>query len=256
MKAFICVYQHPNPSPGSWKRTAVAAGTDPHLAEFLRRYYDDDTFYDWGDDPGFFAATRLLGDPAMASWGVCRPDVRRQLSPGDFIVWICARSKREGHGAIDYFFVGVTTVRDVVDRVELWRKTEYSKYRAFYNVLTALDNGKLVQHETFHDFHDNWEHRASRPYIIFDASRNVSRLELTKPVHIAHRHPGELQEDWLSDSNPRASAIEKAMLLDIGCRRRLRIRSVMNAHRHIAIHAVCPADADLIRLRARLIELV
>jgi hypothetical protein len=256
MKAFICVYQHPIPIRGAWKRTEVAAIDDPHLREFLDRYHEDDFFYDWGDDPAFFAATKQLGNPCTASWGVCRPDVRKQLSVGDFIVWVCARSKTRTHGEIDYFYIGVTTVNEIIDRTSLWKKDAYSRYCSFYNVLAFAGEEGFSQRETFHDYHKDWEHRARAPYILFDANQEVSRVELTNPTRVAVRDPGALQERWLTEDDPLIARIEQTMLLDIGCTRRLRIPSLMNAHRHIPLHKTCPARVDLISLRSKLLRLV
>ena len=49
-------------------------------------------FYDWGDDPAFFAAEEFLGDVNPASCGVCRRDVREQLRNGDFVIFFCAKA--------------------------------------------------------------------------------------------------------------------------------------------------------------------
>jgi hypothetical protein len=256
MKAFVCVYQHPIPSKSAWNKTKNAAANSPQLSEFLDRYHDSDFFYDWGDDPGFFAATKLLGDPTHASWGVCRADVRGQLSKGDFIVWVRARSDGAMPGRIEYFFVGVTTVLDAIERRAIWIDPKHAPYRSFYNVLARYDGGSLVQLETFHDYHKNWEHRANKPYILFDPTHSLSRLNLKTPTRIAIRAPGHLLETWLSDKDPRAAAIERTLLLEIGCRRRLRIRTPMNAHRHIPLHKACPDTSELVSLRQRLINLV
>jgi hypothetical protein len=66
-RAYLCVYRHPMPKPRERQRTAEVADDNP----LLRRYLDvyDTSYYDWGDAPGFFAATELLGKPALRDVG-------------------------------------------------------------------------------------------------------------------------------------------------------------------------------------------
>ena len=85
MKAFICVYRQPQVSRTIWNKVQAAAAGNSLLQDFLTVYGRPDCFFDWGDDPGFFAATRLMGNVNFASWGVCRGNVRRQLQPGEVL---------------------------------------------------------------------------------------------------------------------------------------------------------------------------
>lgn len=77
MKAYICTYRQPHmdPSVREWRLTKPLADNDPLLSRFLNGYREN--FWDWGDDPSFFAAEHRLGDVRRASWGVCRADVRK-----------------------------------------------------------------------------------------------------------------------------------------------------------------------------------
>ena len=42
--------------------------------------------YDGGDDPSFFCWRRHKNQGGKLSWGVCRPDVRGAVQPGDVVV--------------------------------------------------------------------------------------------------------------------------------------------------------------------------
>ena len=64
-----------DPSVREWRLTKPLADSDPLLSRFLNGYREN--FWDWGDDPSFFAAEHRLGDVRRASWGVCRADVRK-----------------------------------------------------------------------------------------------------------------------------------------------------------------------------------
>lgn len=118
MKAFVCVYLHNEPSKKAKTLTQAAAVTDPNLRQFLVDYSQPNAFWDWGDDPGFYSASRILDSPLKASWGVCRRDVRIQLKSGDFIVWFCARTDSNTK-TVNYYFVGCTTVAETIDRITL-----------------------------------------------------------------------------------------------------------------------------------------
>lgn len=69
-KAIACVYRHSVPSPRSWRETERSQERNPLVGRFLNRYWDEDCFYDWGDDPGFLPPRRFLvvrQEPAGAS---------------------------------------------------------------------------------------------------------------------------------------------------------------------------------------------
>src|SRR5690242_17635413 len=108
MQAFICVYRQRIPTDSQLRKTQEAAKSDEHLAEFLRIY--DDSVFDWGDDPSFYSAQVRFGDVRKASWGVCRPNVRKLLKPEDLVVFFCGRASRDESKMWDYFYVGFGTV--------------------------------------------------------------------------------------------------------------------------------------------------
>lgn len=97
MDGFVCVYRRPiptysrKPSPTHFELTKETAAQlkDRNLRNFLRAYLDDDCYYDWGDDPAFYAAETFVGDIRMATWGVCRGRLpfRKNLKMGDLIIF-------------------------------------------------------------------------------------------------------------------------------------------------------------------------
>jgi len=260
MKAFVCVYRHSNPSPSEWKNTLTAASANPRLQQFMNGYTLPSSYFDWGDDPGFFAASQIFGNPSRSSWGVCRHDVRTQLHPGDFVIWFCARSLPDRSGYWGYYFVGCTTVAETIDRFQLWSHPPYRPYQDFYNTLARPHNGTLIQHETFHPYHSDWQHRASAPYVLFDGCPSLSAVNLTDPTLVATGTAGA-SEVWLSTQNPRVAQIEATIFTGLRITRRLRTTNPFQPHRHIALHkapAVYPSARVpfLSKLRTAVLSLV
>jgi hypothetical protein len=225
MNAYLCTYRRRWPSLSERRQTALAAEGDPLLLKFLESY--DDSFYDWGDDPSFFAAHHLLGNVCKASWGVCRPDVRRTLKENDLVVFFCGCQSKDKH-TWHYFFIGFGTVRERVEpRAALWRQSRYAPYRKFYNVLARLDNGRLTQSETFLPYHDNWKHRARAPYVLFDPARSAFNLD--SPHHVATWDSKTAPpETWKRDVTTRE--IERLLFVGRGIDRRLRTSSTGYGH--------------------------
>jgi len=259
MKAFVCVYQHPNPDNRDWAETYEVAREDALLRKFLDQYYDAACFYDWGDDPSLFCARYKLGDARAASWGVCRPDVRRQLRTGDFVVWFCAKADRANSQQLTYAFVGCSTVLRAITRFDLWLGASNSRYRSFYNVLASVHSGKLQQNETFREFHDNWEHRASVAYILFDPDPARSGVSPESPLLVADRAPGTKHEVWRSNFDAEVAELERLPFVENGIQRRLRTTNPRIPHRQIALHYELSAtggdvDRRLEGLRDRLID--
>jgi hypothetical protein len=213
VNAYLCTYRRKTPSPRELRQTKAAAERDPLLRTFLEGY--DNTYYDWGDDPSFFAAEHLLGNVRRASWGVCRRDVRNTLGEGDLVVFFCGcQDERVWH----YYFVGFGTVGELVERAALWTDPAHASYRKFYNVLARFDGKGLVQSETFHDYHDDWERRAEAPYVLFDAAH--SAFNLSSPHHVATWDGGIVPETWAADA--RSRELERLLFVERGIDRRLR----------------------------------
>lgn len=235
MKAFVCVYLHGEPSTQAGKLNQEAANTDAHLQLFLNAYSQPDSFWDGGDDPGFFAASKVLKDPLKATWGVCRRDVRSQLSKGDFIIWFCARPD-QNKSTVNYYLIGCTTVADTINRFDLWTNSLYQQYRVFFNTLARPSGSELIQHETIHPFHTDWANRSTAPYILFDNNRSLSAVNLNNPTLVATKNAGSWQETWLSGSNPKVAKLENILFGNLQIERRLRTSHPNQPHRHIPLH--------------------
>ncbi|MCY4654143.1 MAG: hypothetical protein OXC95_13385 [Dehalococcoidia bacterium] len=209
MRAYLCVYRQPIKRPIHVKRTRSQVNARPELEEYLSGYehrFRDSVgrFYDWGDDPSFFAAEHFLGDIRRASWGVCRHNVRSLVAPGDYVIFFCARQQQEDKARWDYYYVGVGTVEETIsDRTLLWRKKKYRKYRKFYNLLI---DSKNCHKEIIHEHHDDdWEERVEAPYVIFDGSKENTHFNVVNPLLVATYRTGEyangdnVMETWFCE---------------------------------------------------------
>lgn len=197
MKAYACVYRRSIPAKSHLDATTRDAANDPTLQKFLAAYFREDRYFDWGDDPSFFAASEMLGDVRRASWGVCRPDVRETVEKGSFIAFFCAKPRLSDHAVVDYYYIGVGTVRTKIDRSTLWTDAAYQPYRQFYNVLATMRCGKEARHERFHPYHENWRKRLS-PYVIFEANDELTQFNIETPLYVATYRGGKA-ETWKSD---------------------------------------------------------
>jgi hypothetical protein len=224
VNAYLCVYCHKSRTGNEPELTREAAETDPLLGTFLDG--NDQSYYDWGDDPSFFAAQHLLGDVRKASWGVCRPDVRKALGTGDVVIFFCA-CQRQDEDVWRYHFVGFGTVLwPVHPRADLWTNPAYEAYRQFYNVLARLEGGHMVQSETFFPYHPDWEDRAEVPYVLFDG--DSSCFNLTRPHCVATWDREHIPETWNSDC--RSAKIEDLLFVERGIQRRLRTSASGHPH--------------------------
>ena len=212
MNAYVCVYRQPIVKRSDWNKTKREALSTPGLEEYLRRYNARfrkgkkklGYFYDWGDDPSFFAAEEFLDDVNQAGWGVCRRDVRKQLkNKGDFVVFFCAQQQEDDSDLWKYYFIGVGTVGSVIkNRKLIWLKDKYKDYRKFYNLLIDSEGR---QSEKIHRFHRDWEKRAKSPYLVF--SKNKTHFNLVAPLLVAEYRigdsawKGEILESWLPDDD-------------------------------------------------------
>jgi len=221
IKAYVCVYRRFRPPKGARRKTEQTATKAPLLRAFLESY--EKGFYDWGDDPSFFAAKEILGSANCATWGVCRPDVRSSLEKGDAVVFFCAR---QGEGKTwNYHFVGVGTVGQLVrDRNEIWKRRAYAQYRKFFNLLVDAHGN---QDEKFHPVHKkDWKLRSKAPYVLFDSVCSVFNLD--SPRHVAIWDGIADREDW--DGHRKTKKIEQLIFEDRGIERRLRTSRTGFAH--------------------------
>jgi hypothetical protein len=251
VKAYACVYRHSTPSARDRRLTAEAARSSPLLQKYLDRYDAPDCFDDWGDDPSFFAATEMLGSPNRATWGVCRRDVRTAMSPGSFVVFFCGREDEPGRW--HYFYVGVGSVGQLLDRYALWSDDTFERYRHFFNVLARPVGGILQQHETIHRYHPDWEARALAPYIVFDP-RGTS-FNLKTPLHVAsYDRRANAIEVW-REEDERVREIGELILPSPPTRRGLRSTNVQRAHPKMNLAKQAERAGGFGVLRAQLLNL-
>jgi len=252
MKAYACVYRHPDPPRRDRLRTEQKAERNAMLRKYLNAYDREDCWYDWGDDPSFFVATEVLGSPNRATWGVCRRDVRASLAVGDFVVFFCGRQAGRGHW--EYYYVGVGTVGARLSRELIWTDDRYLDYRGFFNILARPVNGVLAQKETIHEFHDDWANRCTAPYVVFDPDR--SRFNLTDPVHVAsYIRDRDSVEAWRTGDD-RVVRIEKLVLPDPPRTRGLRSVNLQVAHPKMNLDSQARRAGGHEKLREELIMLV
>ena len=186
MKCYVCVYRQPVLNKRKWERSWREAGNKRGLRKYLELYrsgieQDAACFYDWGDDPAFFAAEEFFGDVNRASWGVCRRNVRERLCKGDLVIFFCAKALEDR--TWEYYYIGLGTVSETLDRGLIWSSEEYKPYRDFFNLLV---DSKGDQCEYLYDKHnDDWPRRANAPYILFDTSKKRTHFNLVNPILVA-----------------------------------------------------------------------
>lgn len=216
MHAYLCTYRNLRTLPQDVAATRQANKDDATLNEFLDGY--PASFWDAGDDPSFFCAARLLGTVQAATWGVCRPDVRRRVRCGDVVIFICAKEHQERW---DYHYVGYGTVGARLSRYQIWNRREYECYREFYNVLARAEGTQLHHLERIFPFHDDWRKRADSGYLLFDPHR--SHFDIDTPLHVATWKRGAVPiESWLSNIDRRVAVLERLFFGNKPNGRRLR----------------------------------
>lgn len=247
---YVCVYRHPVPSRLEWAHVESAEGA--LMAEWRAAYQQPGSVLDWGDDPSFFGASRLLGSASLASWSVCRRDVRSSVRPGDAVVFVNAcyewDVRRRPTGAINYAYTGVATVSRTATREEVWSDPSLEPYRSFFNALARPSPDGLVNVEVFPP-HDDWELRAGAPVVFFDPKRTC--FDLDSPRIIARHERGQpVPEAWSAD--PASQRLEALLFADTP--RRLRTSNAGYAHakrvvrlEEPAFHAVVDELLDIAR---------
>ena len=194
MNFYICVYLQKIPDKKDWVRAKGNASGDPVLKEYVRRYENRfkknkdgiGRFYDWGDDPAFFAAEKFGGN---VTWGVCRHDVRDKLKKEDVVVFFCAQEQEnQKPKKWKYYYVGLGTVGEVVKpRERLWKKVRYQEYTKYYNLLIDQEGC----HREPIDDHEDWADRLAAQYIIFDKDPGTTHFNVTNPLLVATYGKGD-----------------------------------------------------------------
>lgn len=252
MQVFICVYRQPQVGGPILKKVQAAAVDNPLLQDFLAVYGQAACFYDWGDDPGFFAATRLMGNVNLASWGVCRRNVRKLLKPGDLVIYFCGRQSTASKHDWEYFYIGYGTVQRAVERQAIWEQEDLAHYRGFFNCLVKYDNGVQSHYEPFGEPHDDWAKRIEAGYFLFDPLQ--TDFNLTDPLLVAvYSDPKQPRETWLLQ-DPLVRRLHSALFFDGLVDRGLRIPNKFRPHGHIALHHFLKTDVQqrLLALKAKL----
>jgi hypothetical protein len=163
--------------------------------------------------------------------GVCRRNVRIQLSAGDVVIFF---SGKLNQGFWNYYFIGFGTVQlALLDRKTIWNKDMFSLYRKFFNILID-SNGEHF--EPFGEPHNDWKKRIEAPYIFFNPSNEYTNFNLVNPLHVAFCDPKEnLIETWLE--NDLSIYLKECLFIKhFKTHRNLRINNVQRAHVHIAKH--------------------
>ncbi len=215
MKAYVCVYRHPIPSRRDRRLTESVGASNPTLRRFLDVYDDQNCFYDWGDDPSFFAAS----------------------GP----VW-------------EYFYIGVGTVSLGLTRQTIWSHDRYARYRDFFNILARSSDGVLEQHETFHRYHDDWQRRCDAPYWLFAREQSQFNMVNPLHVATYTGIKGAV-ETWHSSRDRQVARLEAILFPPSASARRLRTTHPQIPHRQIDLLAHLGQHADLNALRSHLLEL-
>jgi hypothetical protein len=230
MRAFICVYRHPEPGKER-KKVEKQISHVEYLGLYLQEYFQPDNFYDWGDDPSFFISKQIFGDYNHVTWGVCRRNVRVQLKEGDVVIFFCGKQTER---IWNYYFIGYGTVeRCLRDRKEIWFDNELLPYKKFYNMLTDANE---QHYEPFGAPHKDWGNRIKAPYIFFNSSVEYTNFKLDNPLHVAYCEPKvSMIETWIN--NDSALSLRKCLFEKyFKTNRNLRINNIQRAHTHIARH--------------------
>jgi hypothetical protein len=102
-------------------------GSQPVVRAFRAACAESQFPFDIGDDPAFFAA-RYLRSPI--TWGICRPDVRAKIRPGDYAAFFAADRDNQ---QTTYLFVGALCVDRKISHVSLWKDPQ--PFRDYLNLL-------------------------------------------------------------------------------------------------------------------------
>jgi hypothetical protein len=234
------------PPPSRPSETAAALYAAAASSEFP---------YDSGDDPAFFSARHHNGP---ITWGVCRPDVRRAIRPGDWMVFFSLKWDEEAR-LTRYRFSAALCVQEKLTHTDLFGSPAPGPYSEYLNLLIRPRGSGWEHYEpSLHPrlWHTDWlwricrdrrlgahksevvnageRHHPGQPlpfppaqnYVVFATK---SALIARNPPLVATHRRGDSAEIWENDRGARA--IRAAVFG--GSLRALRIDNPQRAHRHI-----------------------
>ncbi|MGH9823084.1 MAG: hypothetical protein ACREDR_07535 [Blastocatellia bacterium] len=214
--------------------------------------------YDVGDDPAFFAAHHHNG---QVTWGVCRPDVRCAIKPGDWVVFFSFEPDLRVPLYTLYKFVAALQVEKKVTHTALFQLDNYERYTRYLNLLIRPSGEGWEHHEPGLEpsrWHDDWmwricqRRRLRKAEVVAAGQRHVrggslslngSRLPLadnyiilaaasavicSQPPIVATHRNREPRETWGTDTV--SKVIHNALFVNKS--RGLRTSNPFQPHRH------------------------
>lgn len=198
------------------------------IRKYWEEYKKETTFLDYGDDPSFFCSKYFHKDLKHVSWGVCRPDVRREVKDGDAVIFFCG-VQNQNKKLWRYYLIGVGVIKEKIDRRKKFRSLSRLGCSEYLNILVGYKQGELQYSEELYPGHKkSWCNRAKAPYIIFHGKKSKFNLKNPKLVAI-YKRGANPPERWLR-SKRSAREIEKILFVENGIKRRLRTGRTQNAH--------------------------
>lgn len=221
--------------------------------------------YDIGDDPAFFSAAYHHGP---VTWGVCRPDVRGAIRPGDWVAFLSCQHHPADSGTRVYRFVACLPVATKLSQTGLFAASMDCPYRSYLDLLLRPTGAGWEHHEPglhVKDWHDDWLWRLCDPRAlrnghcvrkehVVEASRlfapggpflidgrpvpiadnyvvfsKSSALIAQNPPVVATYRRGEREETWEADDR---SFRLRRLLFGSGSERGLRTANRQQPHRH------------------------
>jgi hypothetical protein len=163
-----------------------------YVAVYLRDPQADAWPLDVGDDPSFDASARFASIGGVLSWGVCRPDLRKRVQPGDLIVFFATDQLRY-HRPARYVFVGFATVDRLVSHQAIWEDVDLAVYRQYRNLLIKPSGNATYRHDEpiAHKYwHTNWLWRSTNTRGLRTKDLEpLERLHVWRPGMMVNGHP-------------------------------------------------------------------
>lgn len=223
--------------------------------------------YDVGDDPSFFSERQIGGN---LTWGICRPQVRNRIKPGDMVVFFSCRRRKETD-PFEYCLCALATVEQKIRHSDLWSNPELRVYQRYLNLLIKPISEGCWQHDEpgSENDHEDWlwrivEHAPhlrkrdyealeskgvvressrvrgipisfAKNYVLFSKEERKSFI-VPKPPVIALCYENGNLEEWHNDT---FSQTIKKLTVDLAMRhgrnRHLRSTHKQHAHPHIRL---------------------